>query len=127
MAQKINNHDTLYIDQFTKDMHKAISIRRAGIILTLSGISAIVAGGITSLIMAANPPADPNEDFMADLIDLVPIALGSLAGLACIVVGVPLKAIGESRIDAKAMLSLKMYDILPKNSMAFSLGLTLRF
>ena len=127
MAQKINNRDTLYIDQFNKDMHKAISIRKVGIILTLSGFGAIVAGGITSIIMAANQPADPDKDFMGDLIDLATVALGGIAGLTCIAVGVPLKAIGERRINANAKLSLKMYDIVPKNSMAFGLGVTLRF
>lgn len=127
IAQKENNPDTLYVDQYNQDLHRAIAIRKAGIILTLSGFGAIVAGGITSIIMAAKPSADPDNDFMAELRDLAPVALGGLAGLACIAVGVPVKAIGESRINAIVKLSLKTFDTVPKNSVALGLGITLRF
>jgi hypothetical protein len=127
MAQKKNNPDTLDIDHLNPDMHKAIAMRKAGIIITFTGIGIFAAGGITSLIMAANPPDDPDEDPWDGLIDLVPVALGGLTGIACIVVGVPLKAIGESRINAKAKLSLKTFDIVPNCSMALGLGMTLMF
>jgi len=127
MAQVKNNPDTLDIAPLNPEMHKAIAMRKAGIIITLTGIGIFAAGGITSLIMAANPPADPEEDPWHGFIDLVPVALGGLAGIACVVVGVPLKAIGEHRINANARLSLKMFDTVPNNSMAFGLGMTFRF
>ena len=127
MAQKKNNPGTLDIAQLNPDIHKAIAMRKAGIIITFTGIGIFAAGGITSLIMAANPPDDPDEDPWYALKELVPVALGGLAGITCVVVGIPLKAIGESRINANAMLSLKMFDIVPKNSLAFGLGVTLIF
>ena len=126
MAQKVNL-DTLTIEELNQDMHKAVVMRKAGIILTFTGIGVFAAGGITSLIMAANPPDDPDEDPWYKLIDLVPVALGGLAGITCIVVGIPLKVIGESRIKAKATLSLKKFDIVPENSMALGVGITFRF
>ena len=127
MAQKKINPDIPDIAHLNPDMHKAIAMRKAGIIITFTGLGIFAAGGLTSLIMAANPPDDPDEDPWAELRDLVPVALGGLAGIACIVVGIPLKAIGESRINAQAKLSLKTFDIVPKNSMALGVGFTLRF
>lgn len=126
-AQNTNNPETMGITHLNTDMHKAIAMRKAGIIITFTGIGIIAAGGITSLIMAANPPDDPDEDPWHDLKDLVPVALGGLAGIACIVVGVPLKVIGESRINGQAKLSLKGLEIVPKNSLALGVGITLRF
>ena len=85
MAQGKNSPDTLDIAHLNPDLHKAIAMRKAGIILTFSGIGIFAAGGITSLIMSANPPVDPDEDPWYKLKDLVPVALGGLAGLACVV------------------------------------------
>ena len=127
MAQEKNNTDTVGIAPLNTEMLKAIAMRKAGIIITFTGIGIFAAGGITSLMMSANPPDDPDEDPWYKLKDLVPVALGGLAGGACVVVGVPLKAIGEHRINANARLSLKIFDTVPKNSMAFGFGITLRF
>ena len=127
MAQKKNNPDTLDIAHLNPDMHKAIAMRKAGIIITFTGMGIIAAGGLTSLIMAANPPDDPDEDPWAELRDLVPVALGGLTGIACIVVGIPLKVIGESRINAQAKLSLETFYIVPKNAIALGVGITIRF
>ncbi|HOB85374.1 MAG TPA: hypothetical protein PK521_12400 [Bacteroidales bacterium] len=96
-------------------------------ILTFTGIGIFAAGGITSIIMAADQPADPVEDPWDGLIDLVPVAIGGLTGIACIVVGLPLKVIGERRINANAKLSLKMFDIAPKNTLAPGVAITIRF
>jgi len=127
MAQGKNNLDSLDVDQLNLGMRKDIAMRKAGIILTLTGLGIFTAGGITSIIMAANPPDDPNEDPWYKLRDLVPVALGCLAGLSCIVVGLPLKAIGERRINAKAVLLLRKLEMLPGNSMAIGLVMTVRF
>ena len=127
MAQEKNNTDTVSIAPLNPEMLKAIAMRKAGIIITFTGMAIFAAGGITSLIMSANPPEDPDEDPWYKLKDLVPVVLGGLAGGTCVVVGVPLKAIGEHRINANARLSLKMFDTVPNKSMAFGLGVTLRF
>lgn len=127
IAQGLNSPEISSVDQFNKDMHKAIAMRKAGIIITFTGMGLFAAGGLTSLIMAADQPDDPDEDPWHELKDLVPVAIGGLAGIACIVVGVPLKAIGDSRINAKAMLSLKIVEIVPKNSMVPGVGITLIF
>jgi hypothetical protein len=52
----------LDVDQLNLGMRKDIAMRKTGIILTLTGLGIFTAGGITSIIMAANPPDDPNED-----------------------------------------------------------------
>ena len=127
MAQEIINPEISSVDQFNKDMQKAIEMRKAGIIITFTGMGLFAAGGLTSLIMAADQPDDPDEDPWHALKDLVPVAIGGMAGIACIVVGVPLKAIGEKRINANVMLSLKMVEITSKNSIAPGVGITLRF
>ena len=127
MAQEKNSHYPRDNVPLNQDMHKAIAMRKAGIIITFAGIGIFAAGGITSLIMAADPPDDPDEDPWYKLKDLVPVALGGLIGITCFVVGIPLKVIGENRINANAKLSIKAFNIVPKNSTALEVGITLRF
>lgn len=45
MAQGENNPDTFGSDQLFSNLHKAVAMRIAGIILILSGIGVIAAGG----------------------------------------------------------------------------------
>jgi hypothetical protein len=54
------------------------------------------------------------------------ILIAGTAFIATTVVGVPLWIIGSNRIK-KVALALKTFNIVPENSMALGLGITLRF
>jgi hypothetical protein len=65
MAQKVDL-DTLDIDQLNLCKHKAVKMRKAGIILTFSGVGILATGGITTIIKQKNV-RDPYDN-MASLI-----------------------------------------------------------
>jgi hypothetical protein len=128
MAQKVNL-DTLNIDQPNLDKHKAVdmrkavAMRKAGMILTVGGVGIVAAGYITSAIWLGTNSLEGWDVFKT----LIPFYLGALVGIPATVVGIPLWAIGNHRINAKAKLALKTFNIVPENSLALGLGITLRF
>jgi hypothetical protein len=101
---------TLNVEQY-KD--KAVTTRNTGMILALSGIG-LAATGIIIYVSAENEYSS---------------ALGVVSGIAGIsttMVGIPLWTAGASR-KVKAELALQKFNIMPENSMAVGLGITLRF
>lgn len=52
--------------------------------------------------------------------------VSGLVGITTTIYGIPFWAIGGSR-KAKAELSLQKFNIVPENSMAVGLGITIRF
>ena len=119
MAQK-NKLDTLDIDQLNLYKHKAVNMRKTGIIIALSGIGIVAAGYITSLIMMEQKKPD---EYMEDVI---PFLLGVSVGIPIAIVGIPFYAIGGIK-NAKAEIALKKFYIRPENSMALGVGITFRF
>jgi hypothetical protein len=122
MAQKVNLY-TLDIDQPNRDMHKAVNMRKAGMIITLGGVGIGVTGSIIGAILMNKD--DPKNPYLG-LGGAVILMLGVTVGLATTVVGIPIWIIGGKRIN-KAALALKTFNIAPENSLALGLGITLRF
>jgi hypothetical protein len=125
MAQHKVNLDTLNIDQLNLYKHKAVTMRTAGMILTLGGVGIVV----TSIIIENIPnDQDPDQtgDPAHDGISIWAIVFADMVGISCTIAGIPLWAIGGSR-KAKAEFALKKFNIAPENSLAVGLGITLRF
>lgn len=121
MSQKINL-DTLNIDQLNVYKDKAVKLRNAGRIVTISGVGIAAVGCITSVIWTENFKGESGEGF----ITLVPLAIGLAVSIPTAFVGFALSGVGADR-KAKAELGLKKFDIKPDNSMALGVGVTLKF
>lgn len=125
LAQKIDLN-TLNAEQLNLYKHKAVSMRNAGMILTFVGV-----GVVATSIIYENIPGTPNTDLTGDHshnggVGIFAIAIIDMVGITTTLVGVPLWAIGGSR-KTKAEITLQKFNISPKNSMAFGLGLSFRF
>ena len=121
IAQKINP-DTLNIDQLNLYKDKAVKLRNTGIFFTFSGMGIVATGFIIGNRISNTPSDDPYHELKGFATGL----LVGMAGIATIVIGVPLYAIGGNRYS-KAELALKKFNIKPDNSMALGVGITLRF
>ena len=133
MGQKVNLY-RLDIDQPDLDKHKAVdmrkavAMRKAGMILTFSGVGILIAINIVGFTIANIPSDDPynypwGSGFIAGVYILI---IGNGVGLATTVVGTPLWIIGGKRIN-KIALALKTFNMVPENSLALGLGITIRF
>ena len=91
-------------------MHKAIKSKNAGRIVTLGGIGVAITGSIIAYIDSS--------------IGVLIVSCG--LGFATTLVGVPLWAVGSSRM-ANAELSLQKFNVMPEGSLALGLGITVRF
>jgi hypothetical protein len=100
----------LSIDEY-RDL--AIATRNTGMILTLSGIGAVVTG----IIIYAGA-GDENGSALG--------AISGMIGIAVTIAGIPLWVAGGNR-KAKAELTLQKFSLAPENSMAVGLGITIRF
>jgi len=125
IAQKINL-DTLDFDQLNLYKNKAFKMRKTGIILTFSGFGIMTASYIVGNKIAGVPSDDEYDLNKNELKGLAVGLLAGIAGLATTLVGGYLTSVGGSRIS-KAELTLKKFDIIPENSMALGVGITLRF
>ena len=97
-------------------------MRNTGIILTLGGIFIMATGYITTIIWSENSSLEGWDAFRT----LIPAELGFLVGIPSAIVGTSEWIIGGKR-KSKAEIALKKFDIKPENSMAFGMGVTLRF
>jgi hypothetical protein len=127
MAQKINL-DTLDLDQLNLYKHKAVAMRKAGRILITSGFGIFIASNIVGYTLVHRSSDDPSDEpfgrgFTAGAYILI---IGNGVALASTVVGIPLLIIGGKRIN-KIAIALKTFNIVPENSLALGLGITLRF
>lgn len=100
----------LDIDEYR---HIAVSTRNTGMILTLSGLGLAVTG----IIIYASAGAE-NSSALG--------AVSGMVGIAATIAGIPLWAAGGNRM-AKADLTIQKFNIVPENSMAVGLGITIRF
>lgn len=107
-GSRLDKAKFLYFDEL--DLHKAIKLKNAGRIVTLCGIGVAITGSIIA--------------YGDSSIGVLVVSCG--LGIATTLVGVPLWAVGISRM-AKAELSLKRYNLAPEGSMALGLGITIRF
>ena len=121
MSQKINL-DTLNIDQLNVYKDNAVKLRKAGRIVTFTGLGIAAAGCFTSAIWTENFKGESGEGF----ITLVPLAIGLAVSIPVAFVGFALSGVGADR-KAKAELGLKKFDIIQKNSLALGVGITLKF
>jgi len=121
-AQKKINLSELNIDQLNLYKEQAIKMRNTGIILTLGGIFIMATGYITTIIWSENSSLEGWDAFRT----LIPAELGFLVGIPSAIVGTSEWIIGGKR-KSKAEIALKKFDIKPENSMAFGMGVTLRF
>jgi hypothetical protein len=125
MAQKINL-DTLDLDQLNLYHHKAVTMRKTGIILTFSGFGIMAASYIVANKIADVPSDDEYDPSKNELKGLAVGLLAGMTGLATTLVGGYLTSVGGSRMT-KAEIALKKFDIVPENSMALGVGITFRF
>jgi hypothetical protein len=123
IAQKVNP-DTLTIDQLNTYKDNAVKMRNTGRVLTLTGGGVMVTSIIIGVIAIYAP--EPSDCKCGPPPSLFYIGLVGVAGMATAIVGIPLWAVGGNR-KAKAELTLQKFNILPENSMALGLGITLRF
>jgi hypothetical protein len=120
IAQKVNP-DTLNPDQLNSYIEKAVKMNTAGIVLTAGGIGI----ALTGLGLLTNYAfKTPYEDWDNSVTNLY--AVITLGGMASTIAGVTLWVVGGNR-KTKAELSLQKFTIVPENSVAFGLGLTIRF
>jgi hypothetical protein len=125
MIMRKVNPDTLNIDQLNIYMDKAVNMRNAGRALTLSG-AGVAATGIVLGIIFLNIPGEPGGDMDGLLAAGLFTGIGSLVGISCAAVGIPLWAVGGSR-KTKAELSLQKLNVAPENSMGVGLGIAITF
>jgi hypothetical protein len=91
----------------------AVTTRNTGMILTLSGIGVAVTG-----IIIYATAGDENGSALGLVTGMV--------GIATTMAGIPLWVAGGNRMT-KADLTLQTFNIVPENSMAIGLGITLSF
>jgi hypothetical protein len=125
MAQKINLN-TLDINQLNLYKDKAVKMRNTGRVLSLSGIGVMVPCIIIGVISMNEINTGPDGSPEGPPSGLFYVGLVGVIGTTCTVVGIPLWAVGGSRM-AKAELTLQKFTLAPENSMAVGMGITLRF
>jgi hypothetical protein len=91
----------------------AVKTRNTGRILTFTG----TAVAITGIVLYASA-VDENSSTIG--------LVTAMAGIATTMAGIPLWVAGGNRM-VKADLTLQTFNIVPENSMAIGLGITLRF
>ena len=123
MAQKVNP-DTLNIDQLNTYKDKAVKMRNTGRALTISGGSVMVTSIIIGVIALYAPVS--SDCHCGPPPGLFYVGLVGTVGMAVTIAGIPLWAVGGSR-KAKAELNLQKFNIMPENSVALGLGITIRF
>jgi hypothetical protein len=123
IAQKVNP-DTLNIDQLYMYKDKAVKMRNTGRVLTLTGGGVMITCIIIGVIAIYAP--EPSDCKCGPPPGLFYVGLVGAAGMATAIAGIPLWAVGGNR-KAKAELFLQKFNIMPENSMALGLGITLRF
>ena len=123
-AQKKINLSELDIDQLNLYKEQAIKMRNTGIGLTFGGGAVF----ITSTLLLTNwiekhPIFDGDDrNYTAPNIYAILMICGGVSGIS----GIPVWIIGGVR-RSNTEIALKKFDIKPENSMAFGLGVTLRF
>ncbi len=121
------NPDALNIDQLNLYIDKAVKMRNQGRTLTLTGLGVMATGTVTGLIMLNNAkPHGPPEDPHGSMLGFFVIGFAGMVGIPCTLVGVPIWAVGGSR-KAKAEISLQKFNLMPENSKALGLGITISF
>ena len=123
MIMRKVNPDTLNADQLNMYKVKAVKMRNAGMIVTLGGIGVAATGIVLGIL--SFPEQNPDEPVMP-LGSYYIIGISGMVGIASTLVGVPLWAVGGSR-KTKAEFTLQKFNIAPENSMAFGVGITIRF
>jgi glycopeptide antibiotics resistance protein len=123
IAQKRINLDTLNVDQLNLYRDKAIKLRNAGRIVTFTGLGILTVGLVSSMIWTETFEGESGEA----LVTLVPAVIGIYVGIPTAFVGLfPLWSTGANR-KSKAEIALKKFNIVPENSMALGLGITINF
>ena len=120
MAQKVNL-DTLDRDQLNLYMDKAVKMNTAGIILTAGGICVMATGLVLLTNYAFKTPYEDWDDSVPNSYAVI-----TLVGMASTIAGITLWAVGGSR-KAKAELTLQKFTIVPENSIALGIGITITF
>jgi len=121
-AQRRINLDTLYIDQLNVYKDKAVKERKAGMIVLFTGVSIAAAGWLTSVIWSETTSLEGWEG----LITLFPYFIGTYIGIPTAIFGILLWIDGDIK-KSKAEIAILKFNIVPENSMAVGLGITLRF
>lgn len=130
MAQKIYL-DTLSVEQVYLYRDNAIKMRNTGKVLTIGGTSVFATGIVAGVILINTPvpkkePDDPHIDSSNLIRGFLIIGFGSLVGITCNAVGIPLWAVGGKRM-AGAELAIKQFDYRTTSPMSMGLGITIRF
>ncbi len=122
LAQKNNRLDTLNLDQLYLYKEKAIKLRNAGAIMTVTGGVAFIAG---SKLLLNYIRTQPIKDWASDPEPNIYSVL-YLCGAVTFIIGVPLLLTGSNR-KTKVDIALKKFDLKPTDSRAVGIGITLRF
>ena len=129
-AQKQNKLDTLIIDQLNVYKDKAAKLRNAGMILTFSGVGIVAAGIIVVdrilLVVPLKNPDDPEAIHRRHAVAFSVFGISCVGGIATTVVGISLWAIGGIK-KSKAEIAIQKLNIVPENSMALGVGITINF
>jgi hypothetical protein len=96
---------TLDVSELNLYYDKYVKLRNAGMIATLGGIGLLAAGLIINSSVSFYPV---------------------LVGTASTIIGIPLWAAGGGMKSA-AEITLRKYNLIPENSLALGVGITLRF
>jgi hypothetical protein len=125
MGQKVNL-DSLSTDHRNLYLDKAIKMRNTGRVLTLSGGGVMVTSIIIGMIALSSDHNSPSDCKCGPPPGLFYVGLVGTVGMATMIVGIPLWAVGGGR-KAKAELSLQKYNIPHEKSKAVGLALTIYF
>ena len=120
LAQKVNP-DTLNLDQLNLYMHEAVKTNNTGVIITCGGLAMAAAG-----MLFAKENGYGNLSYLDENDAITLAVISGVVGIASILIGVPLWAVGGSR-KAKAELSLQKYNLIPEGSIAIGIGIAISF
>ena len=120
LAQKVNP-DTLNLDQLNLYMHEAVKMNNTGVIITCGGLAMAAAG-----MLFAKENGYGNLSYLDENDAITLAVISGVVGIASILIGVPLWAVGGSR-KAKAELSLQKYNLIPEGSIAIGIGIAISF
>ena len=117
-AQKQNKLDTLIIDQLNVYKDEAVKLRNTGIIVAFTGVVIIAAGW--------NTYVHSGMEGWGVIVEEGSYFISTYVGIPTAIVGIILCLNGSIK-KSLAEIAIQKFNIVPENSMALGLGLTIKF